>query len=52
MDNADEKNLLGLRELGAECAERREDELDRFAQLLIHTGPNDRKTRPATENWK
>ena len=52
MDNADDRNLRGLHELGAECAERLDDKLDRFAELLIHTGPQNAATRPAAKDWK
>lgn len=52
MDNAEETNMHGLRELGAETAERHSADLDRFAELLIQSGPEDAKPRPTSKDWK
>jgi patatin-like phospholipase/acyl hydrolase len=41
LDNADLRNLAGLRELGAETAERFDAQLDRFARLLLDAHADD-----------
>lgn len=49
LDNAQERNLRGLCELGTETAERFSRQLDDFARLLIEAGSRDDAADPATD---